>query len=393
MAFFKFKNPFNRKFEPPVPTPSSYNNMYNRPVWAMSPGRVWNYAKEVGELASNSAVAACMNFITRTLPESPIVVLDKAGKVLPNHKLTRLLASPVDMTEEELISSVVSSAYLYGNSYIRKIRGANNRVVALEFIPTNQVSVELGKDLRPLKFKTNNWGILTTDEVVHVRGLVSPDNPWMGRSYFYSCLREICTDNEAAAYEASMLRNLGIPGVILTSDDGSEIPPDAAEEIKQKYIDKTTGERRGEPLIIPGKMKVTQLGFSPVQMSTETLSKRPEERICAALGLSPIVVGLGAGLSTSTYNNMKQAHEAAFENCIIPMGKKLASDFGRSLLIDTGDPVNESVVYDYSNAAALQDDQAAKMDLLVQAVGSGIYTVNEAREALGMTPIGGQSTQ
>jgi hypothetical protein len=55
------------------------------------------------------------------------------------------------------------------------------------------------------------------------------------------------------------------------------------------------------------------------------------------LGIPAVVVGLGAGLERSTFTNMAEAREAAYESGLIPAQKILGEDIRFQLLPLFGD--------------------------------------------------------
>ena len=74
---------------------------------------------------------------------------------------------------------------------------------------------------------------LAPSKVVHFRFGMDPENERKGRSPLAAALREIFTDDEAANYTASLLRNMGVPGIIVSPDvNGDQINEAEAEETK-----------------------------------------------------------------------------------------------------------------------------------------------------------------
>jgi phage portal protein BeeE len=175
---------------------------------------------------------------------------------------------------------------------------------------------------------------LDPSDVVHFRFGLDPDNPRKGFSPLKSVLKEVYTDDEAARFTASLLRNMGIPGLIVSPDTDTAITKDEADATKQYMKDKFGGDRRGEPMVMTGRTKVEQFGFSPDQMLLRDLRKVPEERVTAVLGIPASVAGLGAGLDRNTFTNYGEARSAAYEQGIIPMQKIMGEDVRFQLLTD-----------------------------------------------------------
>jgi hypothetical protein len=221
-------------------------------------------------------------------------------------------------------------------------------------------------------------------DIVHFRDGLDPHNTRKGLSPLASLLREIFTDDEAANYTASLLRNVGVPGVIIAPDtDEVNVTPDDAKAIKAQFKDLTSGDNRGDPLVMPARVKVTSLGFDPQQMDVKTLRRIPEERISAVLGVPAIVAGLGAGLDRSTFANMAEARELAYESTIIPNQRLFAADLTTQLLGEWDATGKQRVAWDYRNVRVLQEDQNKLWLRVDTAVRGGWLTVARAQELVG----------
>jgi phage portal protein BeeE len=99
--------------------------------------------------------------------------------------------------------------------------GRAGRVIALWWIPSDARAALAADD--PTVFI--GWYEYTVDgvvyedrpeDVVHFRHGIDPNNPRKGLSPLASLFREIFTDDEAANFTASLLRNLGVPGVVIS---------------------------------------------------------------------------------------------------------------------------------------------------------------------------------
>jgi hypothetical protein len=104
------------------------------------------------------------------------------------------------------------------------------------------------------------------------------------------------------------------------------------------------------------------------------------------MGIPAIVAGLGAGLDRSTFTNMGEAREAAYEAGIIPMQRILAEDIRFQLLPDfePADPGQFRFGFDLSKVRVLQEDltrQAQRHDVMIR---GGWEKVSEGRRAMGL---------
>ena len=279
-----------------------------------------------------------------------------------------------------------------GNAYWLKLRDRNGTVRELWWTPSWLMEPK-GDDktfITHYEYRPDS-GVasipLSPDDVVHFRFGLDPDDPRKGYSQLKSVLREVFTDDEAANFTAALLKNMGVPGLLISPDAEGKLDDLEAQATKAFLMDKFTGDKRGEPLVMSGKTKIQQFGFSPEELVLTQLRRIPEERVTAVLGIPAIVAGLGAGLDRSTFTNMAEAREAAYEAGLIPMQRILAEEICFQLLTefeDAGDIVdNWRFGFDLSKVRVLQEDlyrQAQRNDLAIR---GGWAMVAEGRRSMG----------
>lgn len=364
--------------------------------WSLLLGRTrYDYAADVGDGTRNSIVIACVNWICRTFPEAPVQVVrigsDGKREVLRDHPMVTLVERPNSFYSGPLLwMATLLDWTVSGNAYWVKVRSAAGRVVQLWWVPQSLIEPKWPLDgsefISHYEYTPDGRVIrLEPSDVVHFRHGLDPRNPRKGLSPLASLFREIFTDDEAANFSASLLRNLGIPGVIIAPNvEYAEITREDAEAIKAEFQQKFAGDRRGEPLVMPSRVSVQTLSFSPEQLNLEKLRRIPEERVAAVLGIPAVVAGLGAGLDRATYSNLKESREAAYESNIIPTQRLLAAELQTQLLPDFGDTTGLHVQFDLSAVRVLQEDQNALWQRMELAVRGGWVTVAEARAAVGL---------
>jgi len=229
--------------------------------------------------------------------------------------------------------------------------------------------------------------VVATQDVVHFRNGFDPRNIRRGLSDIQVLLREIATDNEAANWSATILRNMGIPGVIISPGNKDvDITEDDMQRIKGAYVNRFGGDRRGEPLVLSAETKVETLAFSPEQMNLVSLRRVPEERVSAVIGVPAVVAGLGAGLDRSTFTNMGDARRMAYRTGLIPLQRLFASAIQVQLVPQFGNPNVIRVAFDYSQVQELQPDYNELATRVASLVHRGVYTRNQALQELGKEP-------
>lgn len=354
----------------------------------------YNYRRIAGSGQSNSAVQAVVKWVCRTFPEAPLLMRqrqrDGTIDVLDDHPLVAILERPNPYYSGlDLWTGLLSDLLLTGNAYWVKVRSGGNRVVELWWVPAAQMEPRWPDDGRPPFISHYEYQVdgqlyeIDAADVIHFRDGFDPSNVRKGLSPLTSLLREIATDDEASNFTASMLRNMGVPGVVLSPAESTSATDADLEEVKVKFVQTFGGDNRGKPLVLRGPTNVAVLSFNPEQMQLRDLRRIPEERITAIYGVAAVVVGLGAGLDRSTFSNMAEAREAAYESMLIPLQRQILATLQHALVPDFGDPRLLRLGFDYSAVRVLQDDQNALMTRAVQGFQGGLLTRAEARQLVG----------
>lgn len=355
------------------------------------PGSRINYANRVGDGTGSSTVTAPLFWVARTFPEAPPALWGKMStgeeEQILDHPMLRLLERPNQFfTGVTLWMATVIDYQVDGNAYWRKVRRATRRPGELWWIPHWLISPKAADGVFIDRYEINNGGRTETvpvEDIVHFRFGMDPDNPRLGRSPLKSVLREVLTDDEAAQFTASLLTNMGVPGLMISPERGLNITEEQALAAKGEITGRFTGDRRGEPIVMTGATKVEQFGFSPEQLLLRELRRIPEERVTAVMGVPAIVAGLGAGLDRSTFTNMAEAREAAYESGIIPTQRILAEVIRWQLLNEfEDDPFLWRFGFDLSKVRVLQEDLYRIVQRHAIGLREGGEMVSEFRRAL-----------
>lgn len=344
----------------------------------------------------SSIVVACLRWLQRNFTDAPIVLQqwDRTqqdwithAEMWPGSVLWLLLRPNGWYSGITLFKGILADRTFNGITYILKVRSDLGNVVELWWAPSFTVQpVSEGEDFITYYRYTPPGGAamdLRVEDVIRLPDGMDPLDPRKGNSPMQCLMREVMTDEEAGEMTGHLMANLGVPGVILFPKQGS-IPPKVAEQIKQDFTDKTTGERRGEPLVMEKEMGVDRLGFSPGDMNMRELRGIPEERITAVMGVNAAVVGLGAGLATTKVGaTLKEYREEAFESTIIPLYREIALELTNQLLNDFL-PIDQwRVWFDLSQVRVLQEDENAKSERITKQFQSGLITRAVGKRQLG----------
>lgn len=359
------------------------------------------------EAAKNSAAVASVRWIQRNWSEAPITVgrIDSQDIVRQQRSpLHKLLLKPNNFySGNAMWKGVVADLVYTGNAYILKGRSTEpggidgrGRVTSLWWIPTNYITPKENPEDNRIFIDHYLYEVdgykqeIDPRDIVHFRDGFDPLNPRLGLSSFAACLRELLGDNEAANWKLALVKNSGVPGVVISGTKDSVISQGDAEDIKNNFEQRFTGSNRGRPMVMSGAVEVKTVSFDPKQMTLVELRHQDEERLTASVGVPAVVVGLGAGLKHSTFANFSEAREAAYESCMIPMQADVAETLSHQLLPEFHNPENYVVYFDISKVRVLQPDINAQHVRVRGDVLAGIISVNQGRKQLGYEPLTGQ---
>ncbi|MEE8466037.1 MAG: phage portal protein, partial [Dehalococcoidia bacterium] len=275
--------------------------------------------------------------------------------------------------------------------YWIKERNAQNGVVELWYVPHWLIDPKPSLsdpnifidhyEYRPTGFPIK----IAPENIVHLRYGIDPHNIRKGLSQMKSLMRELWTDEEAANYTGAILKNMGVPGLVISpkGEFAGEPSDDEVKATKAWYQQNTTGDRRGEPIVMKGPTEVHEFGFSPDKMNTRSLRQIPEERVTAVLGIPAAVVGFGTGLEqTKVGATLREYREQAWENNIIPTQRLFAEEITNQLVPDfVSQPKTVKFGFDISEVRVLQDDENKRAERWGLMVEKGYATVAEARQA------------
>jgi HK97 family phage portal protein len=362
------------------------------------PGARYDYEVEAGELYANAVVALCLKWLGDRFPKPPIRVsrIGTDGKYvpLPKSPMVDLWNKPnAYMTRRTLETAVGMSLVVDGNAYIHKRRTKAGQLHDLWWLPHDRTWPEWDADpespfVKEYKVQTDFGDrYLPPEDVIHLRVGLDPQNVRKGYAPLKACLREVCSTNEESGYVATILRNMGVPGLAIVPDDPMLQPSkEDAERIKEKFREAFTGDNRGDAVVMAGKYKVDQVGFSPEQLALDKLPAMAIAKVASACGVEPMSVGLPD--PNKTFSNKEAADRSSWAS-VSAMQDIIAEGLRYGLLPEFGyDPQRFAVEYDYTGVAELNeaaDGIAQRAALLVE---KGILTPNEGRELMGFEPLG-----
>ena len=356
----------------------------------------FDYRKEVGDCLDASVVTAPAMWVARALPEASFVVkrrtADGRTEEQPGHPMLALIQQPNPFYGDiALWMATVMSFLIAGNAYWIMVRSGVGRPAELWYAPHWTMEPKWGHDgaefITHYRYSPGGGTApvdLAPEDVVHFRHGMDPRNVRMGLSPLDGVIREIFIDLESSNFVASLLRNMGVPGVVISPKGGAMPAPEDVEATKTWFRQAFGGDNRGGPLVMGAPTDVQPYGFNPQQLNMSEGRDVAEERVCACLGIPAAVVGFGAGLQqTKVGATMEELRKLAWNNGVLPFARMLADELQRSLLGEFGQAEGLSVGIDTGEVIALQEDEDKRSDRALKQWQAGLISFAEARRRVG----------
>lgn len=359
-------------------------------------------ANEVAATYANVVMAPVM-WAMRTFTEANAVVQAREGGLWVNreeHALADLIDTPNPFYDgDALWKATVLSYMLNGNAYWWKIRNAFGDVVQLWWLPHWAVVPMFpidGSQFITYYQYTPIVGMggataapiaIAPRDLVHIRFGLDLQNPRLGISTLRVLLQEVMTDQQAAEFSEVILKNMGVPGLMISPKDAnSRVTPDQVTMLKSEVEAAFSGSKRGKTFVMGAPTEVTQFGFDPNKLALPNLRDTAEERVTAMLGIPAAVVGFGAGLqSTKVGATMRELVRLARINCINPMQNSMGRQLTHQLMPDFVSQTKRfRLGFDSADVTVFEEEQNMSVERTLKAVQAGVLRVDRAQAKLGL---------
>jgi len=282
------------------------------------------------------------------------------------------------------LSEIIAYGNLTGNRYIWGISpdsGSNaGKYRELYVLPSQSMEIVSGGIFNPVKEYTleyNGTIRIDAEQVCHIKDF----NPYYdgtgshlyGMSPLKAGLRSLDANNEALTTGVRYLQNQTARGVLM-SDEG-DINEVQAKQLKEKFRQQYQGSDNAGDVVLSSK-KLSWINFG-LNASDLSLLEQYNASIKDLCNIYNVPVQLLNNTDSSTYNNMKEAKKALYQNAVIPemlkirdeLNRWLTPQFGKNLFID----------FDFTVIPELQEE----MDKVVDQMSKAWWiTPNEKRSAM-----------
>ena len=397
------------------------NEQYNRAIYNWLGNSVlWNNENDDSYITQgyqkNATIYSLINLITKAATTIPFQVYEKTNE--NDYKRYKALTSGmmdaasiqkasllqknalVELQDTELhkilerpnpaqsynawLTELIAFGKLTGNRYIYGIgpdTGANvGKFTELYVMPSQVMEIISNGIMEPVskyKLEYNGTKYIDASEICHIKDF----NPYYdgtgshlyGQSPLRAGLRSLTTNNEAVQTGVKYLQNQTARG-LLTSEMG-DINEVQAQQLKDKFKRQHQGsDNAGDIIITPNKMSWVNFGLNATDVSLIAQYNASIKDLC---NIYNVPVQLLNNTESSSYNNMKEAKKALYQNAVIPELIKIKDELNRWLAPKYGDKL--CIEFDFSVIPEMQEETEKVVDQLSKA---WWITPNEKRSAM-----------
>ena len=397
------------------------NEQYNRAIYNwLGNSILWNRENDDSYITQgyqkNATIYSLINLITKAATTIPFQVYEKTNEndykrykaltsgIMDSASIQKALLlqknALVELQDTELhkildrpnpaqsynawLTELIAFGKLTGNRYIYGIgpdTGANNgKFTELYVMPSQVMEIISNGIMEPVsqyKLEYNGTKYIDASEICHIKDF----NPYYdgtgshlyGQSPLRAGLRTLTTNNEAVQTGVKYLQNQTARG-LLTSEMG-DITEVQAQQLKDKFKRQHQGSNNaGDIIITPNKMSWVNFGLNASDVSLIEQYNASIKDLC---NIYNVPVQLLNNTESSSYNNMKEAKKAMYQNAVIPELIKIKDELNRWLAPKYGDKL--CIEFDFSVIPELQEETEKVVSQLSQA---WWITPNEKRAAM-----------
>ena len=360
-------------------------------------GRVGSYATDPSQ---HTVVMGIVRLLGNAMSGTEFELRKRDGDggdeaVGDDHPLMELLHYPnptMAMTWRELAISIMEGLICVGSAYLlpksmRELEYLDWRYV----IPPNRAQMYY-QYRNPW---TDNIAKFGLRDIIHLRWQRGPDGINGIGPLRASALKEITTDATAQEYTDTILRRLGVPGVIVTpADEGEQFGQQAADQMMRAIDSSYVGGNRGRSAVMNRRLKFTELAGALQKADLRALRWVPEERICTSCGVPPALLNIGTGSEQSRVGaTVEQLLRQYWTGTVQPTMYLIAEQLTTQLMprYVGGRAVREYFLKpDFSQSTVLSDLRAEmrkrQLEAAVYGYKNGLMGFEEAREEAGLPP-------
>jgi HK97 family phage portal protein len=333
----------------------------------------------------NPVVHRCVRMICEAVSHVPLLVYDGVTE-LEDHPVCSLLRRPNTRHGGPVfMETVTGHLLLSGNAYVEHVAlpSGTGELHALRPDHTMIATDDAGWPVAIRHRVGGNTRQITLGAVesggsgLHL-ALFHPLDDINGMPPLEAALMALDIHNAAGVWNKALLDNSARPSgaLVYQPKDANNLSDEQFARLKSELEEGYSGaSRAGRPLLLEGGLDWKAMGLTPKDMDFIEAKNAASRDIALAFGVPPMLLGIPGD---NTYANYQEANRAFYRQTVLPLVKRIASDFTGFLC--EGDmrvePDPDQI-----------DGLAAEREALWARIGAADFlTEDEKREAVGYRP-------
>ena len=273
-----------------------------------------------------------------------------------------------------------------GNVYVLKERNRTNKITALWLLRPDRVTIQssdMGVNKYVYTIDGKEYHIPPAD-VAHM-SFPNPGGDVYGMSPLSVMAKTVNLDLAMTDFAKLFFQNAGVPSGLLKVKRRISSQEEASM-IRSRWRSSFGGANNMHRVaVLDNDAEYQAMAAAPKDMDLKGLHDLTETRICAVLGVPPILIGANVGLARSTYSNYREARLSFHSETVEPLVSRFVRFINSNLSPDFGDGLELGV--DFSQVLGFLDDRDSQTTRVSTLFNSGIITLNEAREQVGQDAV------
>lgn len=289
--------------------------------------------------------------------------------------------------------SWILSKLIHGNTVALKVKDGRGIVTSMFVLDWTRVKVLVSDD-GSVFYELNQDNLsgleqsitVPASEIIHDR-MNTLFHPLIGVSPLFACGFSASLGLSLQRNSKHFSDNSSNPGGILTAP--GHISPENAAELKAYWNDNFTGTNAGKIAVVGDGLKLQSLRMSSADSQFIEQLRWTAEVVASVFHVPGYKIGIGQ--SAQTYNNIDALNQQYYSECLQILIESMELSLDTGLGIDTATTVRKMRT-ELDIEALLRMDTATKTKAMVDQVGGGIRSPNEARRNFDLPPVMGGDT-
>lgn len=260
-------------------------------------------------------------------------------------------------------------------AFRRKPESLNRYFVDVPTVPNVDILEDKDGTVKSYSYNyfTTRYTNIVSENVLHIYRPNITEDSNRGFSALNPGKKIYAFDNEMREAKAQIYKNRGASGIIHKKGTLA-LRESERKHLQQQYNNSTGGQNRDNVYVTD-----SEIGYIPLNLDGNLAKALSEDDLknlrvaCSLFNVSPLLFG---DTSNSTYNNLEEAKEALYLDCILPLANTIDKPLFEWLITKS----NVFYKLDEKRIKPLQRVNKELAETLVMEVNAGIITPEEARK-------------